>query len=756
VTFSAGGGIFMAAQSLNSMRVKNIPGRGSSRRRLDVGALFLSMALLLVVTVAGTFWIGELLLHNTIRVAEVHGVVDLLNDILFNYRDAESGQRGYLLTQDPAYLVPYTRAVGRIPDEAAQLDADVRAGLLPARDVAELHRLGDLKLAELRNTVALAKKPGGMNAALDMVRSDVGLRYMDDLHDLVYRMISQREGDLSSFQLAAEHMTESRSAAFAATAVINLLFLLWAFNRVQREIRARQAAADDLAREQRLTAVTLASIGDAVMVTDAAGRITFLNRVAETLTGWTAAEAIDQPCAKIFNIVNESTRQTTESPVEKVMRTGAVQGLANHTVLIRKDGSEIPIDDSGAPIRGDDAVVYGVVLVFRDFSDRKKYELELQQAKEEAETANIAKDNFLAALSHELRTPLTPVLVTLTSWEQGESLPPVLREDVQTLRRCVELEARLIDDLLDLTRIVRGKLALHIENVDVHLLIQAVAGMYRSDMDAKAIHLTLRLDAAEHFASADPGRLQQVFWNILKNATKFTPQGGGIEVRSTNTPDGRLQLSFTDSGAGMTSQTLARIFTPFEQGSAEIVRRYGGLGLGLTISKAFLEAQNGTIQASSPGPGQGSTFTVRLPAVPASMLEPHAPSASPLNSDGLRRLEILLVEDHEDTSRVLSRLLERLGHRVRVADSVAAAVIAAQQPFDLLLSDIGLPDGTGIDLIQQLRKRFNLTVPAVALTGFGMEEDVAKSREAGFTEHLTKPINFQRLQLMVQKIAETP
>ena len=394
-----------------------------------------------------------------------------------------------------------------------------------------------------------------------------------------------------------------------------------------------------------------------------------------------------------------------------------------------------------------------MVLVFRDFSDRKQYEKNLQQAKEEAESANIAKDNFLAALSHELRTPLTPVLVTLTSWEQGNNLPPELQEDVQSLRRCVELEARLIDDLLDLTRIVRGKLALHIEEVDVHSLIQAVAGMYRSDMDAKAIQLSLRLDAPVHFASADPAPAT----GLLEHPQKRD------EIHSGRRQD---RYPFNQRRGGPVAACLHRFrrrddaadhlpdFQTVRAGLGQIVRRYGGLGLGLTISKTFLEAQNGTIEASSPGLGQGSTFTLSLPAIAASIQAPRSPSPSPARPEGQRQLEILLVEDHDDTSRVLSRLLERLGHHVRVADSVASAVAAAKLPFDLLLSDIGLPDGTGIDLIQELRRGNNFTVPAVALTGFGMEEDVAKSREAGFTEHLTKPINFQRLQMLVQKIAE--
>ncbi len=728
--------------------------RAISRKPIGIGPLFLAMALLLLATVAGIYWIGNLAIQDSRTIGTVHSAVDSLNDLLSRYREAETGQRGYLLTGDSAYLAPYNNALALIPTQLADLDEKAGSGLLSQQNVDELRRLGDLKLDELKRTIDLERQPGGSSAAIAEVRTDIGKKYMDDIRDLIHRMILAKEQQAATLQLAAEHMSDFRTAAFGGTTVINLLFLLWAFNRIRREILARQAAAQELAREQQLTAVTLASIGDGVIVTDADGRIAFLNRIAEQLTGWSTAESVNRPCEKIFNIINETTRQITESPIAKVLRTGLVQGLANHTLLIRKDGSEIPIDDSGAPIRGDDNVVHGVVLVFRDFSERKQYEKNLQQAKEEAETANIAKDNFLAVLSHELRTPLTPVLVTLTSWEQSDTLPAALRDDVQTLRRCVELEARLIDDLLDLTRIVRGKLALHLEEVDVHSLIQAVTGMYRSDLDKKAIQLSLSLTATDHFASADPGRLQQVFWNILKNAAKFTPHGGSIEIKSSNSSDGRLLIAFADTGAGMTPETIARIFKPFEQGSSEIVRRYGGLGLGLAISKAFVEAQNGTIEAVSPGPGHGSTFTLCLPASHSSTQTPCAAPDSPVRHDGHRQLEILLVEDHDDTSRVLGRLLEGLGHRVRIADSVASAVAAAKHPFDLLLSDIGLPDGSGIDLIQQLRQNGDLKCPAVALTGFGMEEDLAKSHEAGFTEHLTKPVNFQRLQMVVQKIAE--
>jgi PAS domain S-box-containing protein len=713
------------------------------------------MAALLIVTVAVIFFAGQLVGRYNRQIFRVHQTVDSLHEILSSYKDAETGQRGYLLTGDEDYLAPYNKAISVIPTELDDLDARAADGLLARSEVNNLRQLGNQKLAELQHTIDLKQGPGGLGAALAVVKSGAGRDTMDAIRTLIHQLVLQKQQDEVDVGYSSQIATYVRTAAFAGTTLIDLLFLLWAYKKIRGEIHQRQVAGEKLSRQQQLTAVTLASIGDGVIVTDADGKITFMNQVALNLTGWTAPEAIGQSCGTVFRIINETTRQPVDNPVKKVLLTGIAVGLANHTLLIRRDGTELPIDDSGAPIRGDDDATHGVVLVFRDFSARRDYEENLKNAKEEAEAANIAKDNFLAALSHELRTPLTPVLVTLTAWEQSANLPGELRDDVLTLRRCVELEARLNDDLLDLTRIVRGKLVLNFEVADVHAMIQAVASMYRSDLDAKSIRVSMQLAAGSHFASVDTGRMQQVFWNILKNAAKFTPSGGTIEIASGNATDDQLQIKFTDSGVGMTPQTIQRIFQPFEQGSAELVRRYGGLGLGLSLSKAFVEAQGGTIAAASAGPGKGSTFTISIPAVkpPAIQTKPSPPKRK--TSELGRTLEILLVEDHDDTARVLGRLLERLGHRVRIADSVAAALTAAEQPFDLLLSDIGLPDGTGNDLIRQLRERRSLQFPAVALTGFGMEEDVAKSREAGFTDHLTKPVNFQRLQMMVQKIADS-
>jgi signal transduction histidine kinase/ActR/RegA family two-component response regulator len=424
--------------------------------------------------------------------------------------------------------------------------------------------------------------------------------------------------------------------------------------------------------------------------------------------------------------------------------------------------AEIPYKDGGirfihaeyVPDEDRDNVVRGFYVLVTDITQTKRAELALRAAKESVEAANIAKDNFLATLSHELRTPLTPVMAALGSWEARGDIPEDLRPDLAMICRNLELEARLIDDLLDLTRIVKGKMEINLEVLDLNKLIDSVVGMYRSEINAKKLDIDLQLDATNSHIRGDPGRLQQVFWNLLKNAVKFTPEGGRIDVATRNVAPGRLQITVADTGVGMPAEFLDNLFTPFAQGHVDSVKRYGGLGLGLAISRKLLEAHGGTIDAKSDGPGQGSMFTIHLEHVePTDKTEPIGPASSGRQSpEPEKRIRILLIEDHEDTARVMVRLLGLNGHEVRRAKSVAEAIAAMDEAqCDVLISDIGLPDGTGIDLIKHVRLHHGDRIPAVAMTGYGMEEDVARCTDAGFGFHLTKPINFARLEETIQR-----
>jgi len=370
----------------------------------------------------------------------------------------------------------------------------------------------------------------------------------------------------------------------------------------------------------------------------------------------------------------------------------------------------------------------------------------------EAREANRAKDQFIAVLSHELRTPLTPVLATIASLQKDKRLPGEVQDDLKVIRRNVELEARLIDDLLDLTRISKGKIELQLEVVDVNDLLREATNICQSDIREKCIDFSLDLHAKDHFVRGDATRLQQVFWNLLKNAIKFTPAQGRIIVESFNAENsGAITVRVTDSGIGIDADILPRIFHAFEQGRSSITRQFGGLGLGLAISNALIERHHGTLTAASDGPGKGATFTA---AVPVTAEVPHTAYKTPrlVETMPARTVRVLLVEDHKDTARVMTKLLRGNGYEVECVHSVTEAVAMLKgRRFDMLVSDIGLPDGSGLDLMRQAQIIQPLV--GVALSGFGMEHDIRRSKEAGFAEHLTKPLNFQLLIDAIERLA---
>jgi PAS domain S-box-containing protein len=379
--------------------------------------------------------------------------------------------------------------------------------------------------------------------------------------------------------------------------------------------------------------------------------------------------------------------------------------------------------------------------------DNARLYREARQARQEAEAADRAKGRFLAVLSHELRSPLSPVLMAVSALLDGDETLG-LRPTLEMIRRNVELEARLIDDLLDVTRIGRGTLHLEPCAVDAHDAVRQAVHICLGEIEQGRIALRSDLTAAEHYVEADPARLQQIIWNLMKNAAKFTPPGGSIAVRSCNRPAPRpggrplLVIEVADEGAGIEAEALSRIFEPFEKGDVS-PRHRSGLGLGLAIGRSLAEAHGGRLSAASPGRGQGSTFLLELPTITRPfVVKPRSGSvAAPLPRS--RGLKILLVEDNKDTLKYIASVLGARGHAVTVAERLSEALLtAADQPLDLLVSDIELPDGTGLELMQQLRGR---GLPAIAMSGYGSEEDVRASLEAGFTDHLTKPVDLTRL-----------
>lgn len=390
-------------------------------------------------------------------------------------------------------------------------------------------------------------------------------------------------------------------------------------------------------------------------------------------------------------------------------------------------------------------------------------ETALKASEAKFKAASHAKDEFLAALSHELRTPLNPVLLLASHAVRDPALPQAVRANFDTIRKNVELEARLIDDLLDLTRITQGVLRLEPRAIDAHAIVRDALAIVRPEAEEKGLAISLELGASEHAIRGDVVRLQQVFWNLIKNAVKFTPAGGKITIETSSSAEsGEWTLSIADTGIGLTDAELGRVFEAFTQGEHAHQpgsHRFGGLGLGLAISRTLVEMHAGRIEAWSDGRNRGSVFIVNMPllrtqAVPAPSepadagfpARPQAVPAQPpdaLSSTG-RRIRILLVEDHEATRSTLAHLLGCLDYEVIAAGSAAEARAAAKGHLDLVISDIGLPDSSGCELLEELRAG-RPGLPGIALSGYGMHEDIARSRRAGFAEHLTKPVGIDAL-----------
>lgn len=642
----------------------------------------------------------------------------------------------------------------------------------------------------------------------------------------------------------------------------------------------RHFAENKMRQMERWMSTTLHSIGDGLIATDTKGSISYMNRRAEELTGWSASEAFGRPLEEVFNLWQPDGTQMP-SLVHKVLDSGDSYNLQRRTTLQQRNGRQIYVDDCAAPIRDDHDNITGVVIIFRDgtaaiaaednlrasearlrqiidlvpayiyakdqddrfllanrvtaealglepsdIEGRKLEELpissaglvghlkidpdvvasgQMKQTPEEmlptdsgnvrilqstkipfvvsphdrpamlgvamdithlkqaetqrdqllqserdarsvAERANQAKDHFLAALSHELRTPLTPALLLLSSLQNDPELPPRIREDIELINSQIRQEARLIDDLLDVSRIVAGRMRLNRSTVDIHALLMETK---RVCCNSDTVKVDLNLQARCHLVDADPVRIRQMLVNLMGNSLKFTPIGGQVTITTTDLGPKRIGIEVRDNGRGIDPDLLPRLFNAFEQGDPHTARQFGGLGLGLAIARAIVQLHGGTITAHSAGIGQGTTINLEL----ASISEPKLATAEPKQTEALpaKSLRLLLVEDHEQTARIVMRLLKSAGHEVQVADSVTKACrLADSQEFDLVISDIGLPDGTGLEIMRHLSTR--CSTPGIAVSGYGQPEDILRSLQAGFASHLVKPVDGQVLLETLQAV----
>jgi PAS domain S-box-containing protein len=877
--------------------------RRSIERNVIIGLVVVFLVLIANTILSNQ--VANTLVRDGELVAQSHETQTELKDALSTVLQAESSARGYVITGDESYLEPYGQAdgaIGRKLERLGQLIADnpeqqQRLVLLRSRAGAGLDHLGEI--------IDLRRRDGFPAAQASVLSNRVKLE-MDEIRRIVAEMHKEETALLMSRDVKSRNSRGNARLTFLISAFTSLALVIllgWVLMRRLAE-RGRNEAA--ICEQREWMQITLSSIGDAVIATNAHGNIRFLNPVAEALTGWTQAEVEGKHLSEVFKIVDEYTHQTIESPLAKVFRDGRTVDSVNHTSLIARDGREIPIDDGGAPIKDQEGKIVGAAIVFRDVTERRRAEEELQASEEfnrqvfesapdciktldldgkllsmnspgmglmeiddfrsfegadwidfwqdadreaalgavemaragergrfhgfcptakgapkwwdvivapirdrrgnvikllstsrditaqhevetdrqriaqeraqllkverraraQAEEANRIKDEFLATVSHELRTPMSAILGWTNLLRGGQMDEADINRAFETIERSASAQARLIEDLLDVSRIISGKLRLERQMVDIASVIEDAMEAARPAAESKQITLSSDFDSESVIVFADPQRLRQIVWNLLSNAVKFTPKGGRVKVVISER-ESQIEIAVSDTGRGIDPDFLPYVFDRFRQAEASTTRRHGGLGLGLAIVRHLVELHGGKVAADSLGEGQGATFTVSLP-IPAVRHEaPTEPEAVMSDQEedrllleqapSLAGLRLLVVDDEPDARDLLTVALQQRGALVTKADSAGAALEElSAQPFDVLISDIEMPEVDGYELIRRLRGmetgRDKFT-PAMALTAHARAKDRARVLAAGFQMHVAKPVSVAELVIGVGSLA---
>jgi PAS domain S-box-containing protein len=531
-----------------------------------------------------------------------------------------------------------------------------------------------------------------------------------------------------------------------AAALQNAQSILVARQKAERSLLAANEAlerkTEELKQQREWFEVTLSSIGDGVITTDTQGRVTFMNPIAQSMTGWSLADALGLPLERVFHLVNEETRTAVAHPVSKALETQAIVALANRTALVGRHGVVIGVEDSAAPIRDTRGNIVGVVLVFHDVTARRRAEQALR-------AADRRKDEFLATLAHELRNPLAPIRHAALIAKAPAATDAQKRWSHDVISRQVQHMAVLLDDLLDISRITRGTLQLRPEMTELAAVIDAAVETARPSIEAKRHSFAAQLpEQPVHFA-ADPLRLAQILANLLTNAAKYTDAGGQIKLKAECVADA-IEIAVSDTGVGIPAEALENVFEMFSQVRTSQERSENGLGIGLSLCRGLAQLHGGTITAHSAGLGQGSEFVVRLPQRSIKRARRHAPQAPAAESQVRRR--VLIADDNRDAAETLAMLLSAEGHEVTVVHDGQEALDAFQtmQPQVALL-DIGMPKISGYEVARRVRQgSLGRAVTLIAVTGWGQDSDKTRALAAGFNHHFTKPVEPERLSELLQ------
>jgi PAS domain S-box-containing protein len=562
--------------------------------------------------------------------------------------------------------------------------------------------------------------------------------------NVVITALRDPSGALTGYAKVTRDLTERRRAEQA---------LQQANAELETRVRERTAELEranaEIARKEEYLRVTMSSIGDAVIATGINTEITLMNEVAQSITGWTLEEAAGVPLAQVFRIVNEFTRRPAPNPAVRAIHQGIVVGLANHTLLLSKDGREIPIDDSAAPIRDTDGRMIGCVLTFRDVTEHRNAERVLREAEKR-------KDEFLAVLAHELRNPLSPIRNAVQILKASGTPDPEAQWAREVIQRQVGQMGRLLDDLLDVSRIAQNKLEPRFEWVDIAAVIQTAVEASRPLIDEYGHTLTITLSQKAIWLNADAVRLAQVFTNLLNNAAKYTERGGRIDLAAGKINE-RLVVSVKDNGIGIPAEFLPALFELFSQQKSALRHSGGGLGIGLSLARRLVELHGGHIRAVSEGPGKGSEFVVTLPIgdyrVAQSMRSDAVARPGKAVERPVKTLRVLVVDDNRDAAETMAMMLEHEGHEVRFeTDGEAAIATAADFNPHAAILDIGLPQVDGYEVARRIRSEpWGKQMMLIAMTGWGKEEDKRQARDAGFDHHFTKPAELTALSRLLSE-----
>ncbi len=623
---------------------------------------------------------------------------------------------------------------------------------------AEVDVRPDFRLLEVNPAfIHLSGQPGIVGQTMRDVQPNVLLASMDKYTEVV------RSGESTRFEVYESTLNRWFDTFVTRVGEFGSRKVAIVFSDISARKNAEAALRDS---EERLRLMVESAREYAIITLDLERRVTGWSAGAQRLLGYKPEEMLGKSADIIFTPEDIAAG----APVREAQRAITVGRASDERWHRRKDGTVFWGSGDAMLMHDAAATVIGLVKIFRDQTEAREIRTaleesrtalaralrEMEAARDRAETAARAKDQFLATLSHELRTPLNPVLMIASEAVADLSLPDETRAAFETVRKNIELEARLIDDLLDLTRVSRGKMSLEKQAIDLHDVVREAVENVKAQAAEKNLEITLRLEAPSHHTFGDPVRLQQIVGNLLSNAVKFTPPGGRVNVSTAaGVIAGEACIHISDTGIGMTPEEIARAFRPFEQGDHARVTgssTFGGLGLGLAISEKLAELHGGRIEVTSGGRGAGCEFIVALPTSAAgTQTNPPFGKESRERSHG-RGLRLLLVEDHGSTRKVLTQLLVRRGFTVAATDTVANAVDAAQnQPFDLAVLDLGLPDGDGYALLLRLRE-IQPDLVGIALSGYGSSEDVHRSLSAGFRDHLIKPVSAAKLDAAIRKL----